>query len=249
MENDEKKIKLFEESKKLIEAKNLFFFQDVIAYLPVSCSTFYDYFPEGSDEHTELKRLLEQNKIEVKVGLRKQMYQIGNPTAMLALYKLIATPEEREALMKNVPDRKKAKVDSVNNTQINVNVYTDIVTQMLKTTNRYSPAMMPEVEALASAMATLNSANKVIDNLTVPFVEETTTQGTKVVIHPAYTLQKSALESVSKHSKLLGLDYENMPNVSTEGPLERLTKEMIDITKPSQGHISVSVKKKKQSKK
>jgi len=92
------KTKIFEQSKSVIKKHGLFFIEDIVAYLPIVKKTFYEYFPIESNECNELKELLETNKINTKVAIRKKL-QAGNRAAeLIALYKLICTDEERKAL-------------------------------------------------------------------------------------------------------------------------------------------------------
>ena len=55
-------VKMAEEA---IKRNNLFFVNDIIAWLPCSTSTFYELFPEGSEESEYFKRLLNENKIRM----------------------------------------------------------------------------------------------------------------------------------------------------------------------------------------
>jgi hypothetical protein len=52
---------LFEQAKKAIKDNNLFFFSDVVAFLPCHTDTFYQYFRPGEEEHTELREMLKKN--------------------------------------------------------------------------------------------------------------------------------------------------------------------------------------------
>jgi hypothetical protein len=94
------KDKLFEQSKSAIENdEDVIFIEDVISELPCKKTTFYKYFPEDSNELNELKELLAKNKSNTKKGLRGNWRnQLENATLQLALYKLLATEEERNAL-------------------------------------------------------------------------------------------------------------------------------------------------------
>lgn len=83
---------------KSIEEENLYFIEDVISFLPISKPTFYDYFKVDSDELNYIKELLDGNKIRMKVKLRKKLSDGDKAAEILALYKLIATDEERKAL-------------------------------------------------------------------------------------------------------------------------------------------------------
>jgi hypothetical protein len=92
------KIDIFEKSKKAIEEHSLYFIEDVVAFLPIVKVTFYDYFPIDSDEMNTIKELLDDNKIATKVKLRKKLGEGEKAAEILALYKLIATEDERRAL-------------------------------------------------------------------------------------------------------------------------------------------------------
>jgi hypothetical protein len=98
------RIKIFEQAKELIVKHKLFFVEDVIAFLPCVKSTFYDLFPEDSNESNELKDLLNINKIEIKTSMRSKWYKSDNPTLQMALMKLICSNEERKKLAMNYTD-------------------------------------------------------------------------------------------------------------------------------------------------
>ena len=89
---------IFERSKKAVIDNSLYFIEDVIAFVPVSKSTFYEYFPADSDELDNIKELLDDNKIATKVKLRRKLEEGDKAAEILALYKLIGTDEERRAL-------------------------------------------------------------------------------------------------------------------------------------------------------
>ena len=88
------RIKIFEQAKEAIDKYKLFFIEDVVAWLPCSRSTFWEYYPDKSDEMDTLKDLLEKNKVEVKSALRSKWFKGNNPLTQMALYKLIGTEEE-----------------------------------------------------------------------------------------------------------------------------------------------------------
>lgn len=89
------KKKIFEQAKEAIVKNKLFFIDDIIAYLPCSRSTFYEWEMEKSDE---LKELLNQNRTTLKVSLRSKWYTSNAPALQMALMKLIASPEELRKL-------------------------------------------------------------------------------------------------------------------------------------------------------
>jgi hypothetical protein len=96
MANDKKKI--LEQAKEMIVKNKLFFIEDIVAYIPISKPTFYEYYPVGSDEFNELKGLLETNRTTLKVSMRSKWYTSNAPALQMALMKLIATPEELKKL-------------------------------------------------------------------------------------------------------------------------------------------------------
>jgi hypothetical protein len=92
------RIKIFEQAKEVIVKHKLFFIEDIVAFLPISKPTFYDFFKIDSDEFNELKELLEQNRVTLKVSMRSKWYTSNAPALQMALMKLIATPEELRKL-------------------------------------------------------------------------------------------------------------------------------------------------------
>ena len=90
--------KIFEQAKEMIVKHKLFFIDDIIAFLPIAKSTFYEWKMEQSDD---LKALLEKNRTELKVSLRSKWYTSNAPALQMALMKLIANPEELRKLSMN----------------------------------------------------------------------------------------------------------------------------------------------------
>jgi len=89
---------LFKQAKEAIKANNLFFFSDVIAFLPCHTDTFYQYFRPEGEGHSELKSMLENNKIKTKSAIRAKLFKSQKAAELLALYRLICTPEEHRLL-------------------------------------------------------------------------------------------------------------------------------------------------------
>ncbi len=112
--------KIFEQAKEVIVKHKLFFIDDIIAFLPISKQTFYDFFPVESDKLDELKGLLETNRTTLKVSMRSKWYTSNAPALQMALMKLIATPEELKKLSMQF-------IESENNTKINNNIKVEIV--------------------------------------------------------------------------------------------------------------------------
>lgn len=78
-----------------ITRHNLFFIEDVVAYLPCSHKTFYN---KKLHELQAIKEALDQNKIRTKNGLRSKWFKDGNATTQIALYKLLSNEDELRRL-------------------------------------------------------------------------------------------------------------------------------------------------------
>ena len=96
--------KIFEQAEEAIKKNNLFFIEDIVAFLPCTKPTFYDFFPVDSDELNTLKELLDENKIKTKSGIRAKLWKSEKAAELLALYRLIATPEEHQKLNQSYID-------------------------------------------------------------------------------------------------------------------------------------------------
>ncbi len=98
------KEKLYQQAEEAIKKNNLFFIEDIVAFLPCSKQTFYDYFPLNSDELDTLKDLLDDNKVKTKSSIRAKLWKSNKASELLALYRLIATPEEHQKLNQSYID-------------------------------------------------------------------------------------------------------------------------------------------------
>lgn len=96
--------KIFNQAKEVIKKNRLVFIEDIVAFLPCDKTTFYRFFEVESNEYNELKGLLDLNKTELKVSMRSKWYKSEAPALQLALYKLIASPEEHKALQMQYND-------------------------------------------------------------------------------------------------------------------------------------------------
>ena len=90
--------KIFEQAKEVIVKHKLFFVEDIVAFLPISKKTFYEFFPLESNESNDLKELLETNRTTLKVSMRSKWYTSNAPALQMALMKLIASPDELRRL-------------------------------------------------------------------------------------------------------------------------------------------------------
>jgi len=84
-----------------IKKNKLIFLDEVICYLPCSARTFY-----GKELHKlpSILDLLNENKVEEKVKLRKKWRGTDNAALNLALYKLCSSDEEQAKLNPNKVD-------------------------------------------------------------------------------------------------------------------------------------------------
>jgi len=113
--------KVFEQAKEVIVKHKLFFVDDIVAFLPCSKQTFYDFYPVNSDKLDELKGLLETNRTTLKVSMRSKWYTSNAPALQMALMKLIATPEEL----------RKLSMQYVESDNINTNTNTSITVEIV----------------------------------------------------------------------------------------------------------------------
>ncbi len=99
--------KLVNECLKLISDYKILFISDLIALLPFSKTTFYVY---GLDKSDAVKEAIDNNKTMIKQKLLAKWYESSTPTLQIALYKILATPEERKAISSS---SKEAKSDGL----------------------------------------------------------------------------------------------------------------------------------------
>lgn len=95
--------KLVNECLQLISDYKILFISDLIALLPFSKTTFYVY---GLDKSDAVKEAIENNKTLIKQKLRAKWYESSTPTLQIALYKILATPEERKAMSSSSKEAK-----------------------------------------------------------------------------------------------------------------------------------------------
>ena len=89
---------LLKTAKEAIIKNRLIFIEDIIAFLPCHKSTFYEHFPNESDNYKTMFDMLETNRTTLKVSMRSKWYKSNAPALQMALMKLIATPEELKKL-------------------------------------------------------------------------------------------------------------------------------------------------------
>lgn len=98
------KKKIYQQAEEAIKKNNLFFIEDIVAFLPCDKTTFYRFFPTESNEYNTLKDLLDDNKVRTKSSIRAKLWKSEKAAELLALYRLIATPEEHQKLNQSYID-------------------------------------------------------------------------------------------------------------------------------------------------
>lgn len=78
-----------------ITENNLVFIEDVVNHLPCSKPTFYEH---KLNEVDDIKEALENNRMQIKAGLRTKWYEGDNATTQIALYKLLSNEVEHKKL-------------------------------------------------------------------------------------------------------------------------------------------------------
>lgn len=91
------KEELFERLKKAAALdSNIVFEKDAAIAMGIGISTYYAKFNE--DDRKQIDEILEENRTKLKRTIRKKLSDSATPAALIALYKLIGTQEERIAL-------------------------------------------------------------------------------------------------------------------------------------------------------
>lgn len=108
--------KVMEMSLKAIKENESFvFFDDLIKYLNISSQSWYALFPktERDDipEWNAINDALNMNRVGIKGEIREKMLESKSPAALIALYRLVGTQEEREALNMRMDEKKSSDGD------------------------------------------------------------------------------------------------------------------------------------------
>ncbi len=83
--------------------------------------------------------------------------------------------------------------------------YKGLVTKALREAGVYTEALSIQINSLASALLTLKIANEEIETLDSVILTNTTSQGETHTMHPAFKVQRDAMEQITKQMKQLGL--------------------------------------------
>ena len=97
------KEKIYNDCLELLEndKHNIRYIEELVAFLPISKATFYDFFKVESDELNTLKDLIDNNKVKVKCKLRNKFEISDNPTLNIIAFKTLANDDELDRLNNN----------------------------------------------------------------------------------------------------------------------------------------------------
>ena len=93
-----KKDEIYDTAINDIKQHNLYRVQDVIDFSPCGKTAFYSFFPDESNELNTIKDLLAGNRIRTKTAIKAKLYNSEKAAELIALYKLLANDDERDAL-------------------------------------------------------------------------------------------------------------------------------------------------------
>lgn len=115
------KQKLYKQAQEVISKNTLFWIEDVASFIGIAKETFYKHFPLESDEMVAIKRMLNDNKIKVKTSIRGKLHKSDKAGELLALYRMICTPEERQNLNQSYIDHttKGKAINELSDTELN----------------------------------------------------------------------------------------------------------------------------------
>ena len=89
------KDKILADALRIIESEGIRKVSELMAYLPISHATFYDW---GLDESEELQAKINQCRVARKAKMRKKWVESDVPALQIAAYKLEADDDELELL-------------------------------------------------------------------------------------------------------------------------------------------------------
>ncbi len=112
-----------------------------------------------------------------------------------------------------------------------VDQYQKIVEKALKDAGTMNGALKMQARSLASALRTVDLANREIDTLTCTTVYEETKYGQKLAPHPAFKILRDAQDSVTKQMKALGLTPEDLAGDTEADPMIELTQKVLKVAR------------------
>jgi len=97
---------LIQQAIQVIEDEDLITIEEAVSLLPISSKTFYN---KELHKVQAIKEAIDQNKVDVKTKLRKKWLKADSAALQIALYKLCASNEEKEALGQKVDHTSKGE--------------------------------------------------------------------------------------------------------------------------------------------
>ena len=85
------KAKKFKQALKVVKDKALYLMEEVPVMIGISKSTFYSFYPDGSEELDAIKEALEDNRITIKSEIREKLRNGDKAAELIALYKLLSS--------------------------------------------------------------------------------------------------------------------------------------------------------------
>lgn len=104
---------IFKQAIELITKHNLIFIDDVLSLLPIHPSTFYEWYPAGSEKNLELKSEIDKIRIKMKANMRKKWYESDNASLQIGLMKLLGNDDECNRLSGNIQQAKTGEIYSI----------------------------------------------------------------------------------------------------------------------------------------
>ncbi len=92
------KSKLYDQALEIAKEKKCFFIEQLVSFMPCVKNTFYTFFPIDSIEYSDIKEVLDANKIAVKSAMYDKWFDSENASLQICLMKLISTPEQVERI-------------------------------------------------------------------------------------------------------------------------------------------------------
>ena len=86
---------------KLIAKNNYVFLSEVFANLPIGNSTFYEHFPNNSNDYKDITEELAKNRANIKSKMRHKWFSSDHPGLQIGLMKLLSDDEELRKLAMN----------------------------------------------------------------------------------------------------------------------------------------------------
>lgn len=89
---------IFNQALEVISNEPINTISDLVCFLPIGSSWFYERFPADSEKMEAIKKAIDKRKVERKSKMRNAWEKSDNPTLQVAAYKLAADDNELERL-------------------------------------------------------------------------------------------------------------------------------------------------------